>query len=418
MTVVMVVDEVINRHTKQKMNNDNLKNLYNTLISNGYNPPAFDQFVQDMQDENNLRGVYSTLQKEGYKPPKFDTFKSDMGYVAPQAKAPAKQQTSNPTGLVDASVNTGIAQPVNADKPQQQQGWKPTPAQQQVQLAGMQWQMNQFNQRMEQQRNDFHTRMENMKKAATGHGTEYKFNPTRGKMERTYYTDTGEEVGTRLEQSRINTKAFQDWETNTPEGQEHRKWRIQKENESRLENAIYRYDPENDASESAWATAEARTKTAREQHNREIWDDYTNTAVKSGGMLGGREMRVMTAGKASHSNAVDYLTYHDLQRMADDAWNHLGAEKQQNITDEIYNALKNLHPEATEEQLAQAARQMARQQSDQRLFELAVEKNAPQSATEMFFRKAIGMNSVLKLSEALARASAGTYGDWQAREVA
>ncbi len=391
--------------------NENLRNLYNTLISNGYNPPAFEQFVQDMQDENNLRGVYNTLQKEGYKPPKFDTFKTDMGYVSPQAQQQA--QPAKPVGQVDVSVNAGIT----PNSTVQQPTWKQTPEQQRVKLAGLQHMTDSFNQRMEQQRQDFHTKMDNMKKVAAGHSTEYKFNPMSGKMERTYYTDTGKEVSTRFEQSRINTKAFQDWEANTPEGQQHREWRIKRENESRLENAINKYDPEN-AAAAAWDMAQERTREAREQHNKEIWDDYTNTAVKSGGMLGGREMRVMTAGKTAHSNLVDYLTYHDLQRMADDAWSNLGVEKQQKITIEIYNALKNLHPEATEEQLAQTAREMARQQSDQRLFELAVEKNAPQSATDMFFRKAIGMNSVLKLTEALARSSAGTTGDWEAREVA
>ena len=62
--------------------NDNLKNLYNTLLNNGYAPPSFEQFEKDMKDESNLRGVYSTLQKEGYTPPSFDQFKKDMGYVA------------------------------------------------------------------------------------------------------------------------------------------------------------------------------------------------------------------------------------------------------------------------------------------------------------------------------------------------
>ena len=60
--------------------NDNLKNLYKTLQDNGYNPPAYEQFAKDMEDENNLRGVYSTLQKEGYTPPAFDDFKRDMGF--------------------------------------------------------------------------------------------------------------------------------------------------------------------------------------------------------------------------------------------------------------------------------------------------------------------------------------------------
>lgn len=91
--------------------NDNLKNLYNTLVSCGYNPPAFDQFAKDMQDEKNLRGVYSTLQKEGYTPPSFDTFKSDMGYVAPAAQpqqTAAQPVVKQTTGQVNPTVNTSV----------------------------------------------------------------------------------------------------------------------------------------------------------------------------------------------------------------------------------------------------------------------------------------------------------------------
>ena len=108
--------------------NENLKNLYNTLVSNGYNPPAFDQFAKDMQDEKNLRGVYSTLQKEGYTPPAFDTFKSDMGIAsAPSSSSTTKHNTlvsptANPLGGGIASFvkNSGAAEAaegVNADAP-------------------------------------------------------------------------------------------------------------------------------------------------------------------------------------------------------------------------------------------------------------------------------------------------------------
>ena len=98
--------------------NENLKNLYNTLVSNGYNPPAFDQFAKDMQDEKNLRGVYSTLQKEGYTPPAFDTFKSDMGIApAPTSSSTPKQKTLvSPTakplggGIASLIKNSGAAE--------------------------------------------------------------------------------------------------------------------------------------------------------------------------------------------------------------------------------------------------------------------------------------------------------------------
>ena len=108
--------------------NENLKNLYNTLVSNGYNPPAFDQFVKDMQDEKNLRGVYSTLQKEGYTPPAFDTFKSDMGITSAYSSSSTTKQNTlvSPTvkplggGIASLLKNSGAAEAaegVNADAP-------------------------------------------------------------------------------------------------------------------------------------------------------------------------------------------------------------------------------------------------------------------------------------------------------------
>lgn len=68
------------------MPNENLKNLWNTLKNSGYNPPEYDTFSKDMENEDNLRGAYETLKKEGYTPPEFDVFKSDMGYVPAQSE--------------------------------------------------------------------------------------------------------------------------------------------------------------------------------------------------------------------------------------------------------------------------------------------------------------------------------------------
>ncbi len=62
------------------MNNDNLKSVHRTLISEGYTPPEYEQFEKDMEDDNNLQRVYKTLKKEGYTPPEYDTFRKDMGF--------------------------------------------------------------------------------------------------------------------------------------------------------------------------------------------------------------------------------------------------------------------------------------------------------------------------------------------------
>jgi len=47
----------------------NLRGVYETLKKEGYTPPEFGVFVNDMRDEKNLRGVYETLKMDGYTPP-------------------------------------------------------------------------------------------------------------------------------------------------------------------------------------------------------------------------------------------------------------------------------------------------------------------------------------------------------------
>ena len=59
--------------------NENLKAIYNILKTEDYTPPAFKQFVKDMQEDSNLRGVYATLQKEGYITPPFSDFIANLG---------------------------------------------------------------------------------------------------------------------------------------------------------------------------------------------------------------------------------------------------------------------------------------------------------------------------------------------------
>lgn len=251
------------------------------------------------------------------------------------------------------------------------------------------------NRAMRQQINDAHQRMENMRKASRGEGG-WRVNPQTKRYERTYYTMTGEEVNDPITQRRINKAREEEWEATTDEGRE--------EFVSKLLDGY----GINNATETAWEQAGTNTQAAREQHNREIWDSYS----------GGREARMMATGEMYASNLADYLTYHDLQRMADDAWNNLGKMNQQEIVNAIYNRLKKYYPDASEGDLRNTASAMARQQSDRRMYELAVEKNAPSSATEMFFRKALGANLILNLFKAGARAKAGTTGDMAAREDA
>ena len=96
------------------MANDNLKGLYNTLVHTGYNPPAYDQFVQDMKDEKNLRGAWNTLRREGYTPPKFETFKADMGWTGTQKAGTSKQTGSGRGQVAQAARGAGGGSVMNA----------------------------------------------------------------------------------------------------------------------------------------------------------------------------------------------------------------------------------------------------------------------------------------------------------------
>lgn len=78
-------------------NEKNLKGVYETLKKEGYTPPAFDEFVKDMQDDKNLQGVHASLKKSGYTPPEYDQFKIDMLGMPEDTPAPAPQPTWQPT---------------------------------------------------------------------------------------------------------------------------------------------------------------------------------------------------------------------------------------------------------------------------------------------------------------------------------
>ena len=166
-----------------------------------------------------------------------------------------------------------------------------------------------------------------------------------------------------------------------------------------------------DAAEKAWANAEARTKASREAHNDKIWSDYAM-------MGGGPQARMAAAGETYTSNLADYLKEHDLQMMANDAWASLGRAKQQGLISGMADIVRKQYPKMSDGEVRKMATRLARQHSDQAVFDLAVKKNTPKSATDLFLRHAIGMSSVAMLQEGLARSKAGSTGDWAAREVA
>ena len=225
---------------------DNLKRVHQTLIDNGYNPPAYEQFAKDMEDENNLRGVYSTLQKEGYTPPEFDVFKSDMGFASQQpAQQPSAGEASatepkspetvyrmaQPQGEVydfrgempavsAPNRSGGVTARREGEEPRERQKVS-RETQQQPQVSSGQsvsdgqplgpekfGKMMEMQAQMQQRQSDFHQRLERMRKGNQPFGSRkgVEYNPATGKVEEVYYTKAGEAVSTPIEQRQRNAE--------------------------------------------------------------------------------------------------------------------------------------------------------------------------------------------------------------------
>lgn len=58
---------------------DNLQTLYNNLVKEGYELPAFDQFKLDMSDPEKSQKLHGNLKTDGYDLPDYEVFLGDMG---------------------------------------------------------------------------------------------------------------------------------------------------------------------------------------------------------------------------------------------------------------------------------------------------------------------------------------------------
>ena len=398
-------------------NDDDRKWLYEQMKKNGVNTGSYDDFTKSLDNKEDRDWYYQKSRSLGLNVGSADDFASMM--VQPVQKpapapAPAQPVVKQTTGQVNPTVNTST-QPKQDEQPQKQGGWQPT----WQDKMGMQMQLDETMRQVKQSQQDFNTRMENIRKGNTlGKISEVKFNPESGKMERRYYTTHGDEVATPLEQSRLNLKYRDEWEATTEEGRRHREKRIQNDFERRVGASIDKYDPDN-AAAMVWQQAEDKSNDEfgryLDDRSKPSLSNFIRGAADGMNVTGGLGADNVDTGIKAFAT---HLKYHDLQRMADDAWNMLGNEKQQSIIEDMYGALKNRYPQATEQQLQQAATEMAREQSDRRMYELAVAKNAPKDAAEYFIRKVAAGNAMGTLMQAAARAQAGTTGDWEAREDA
>ena len=410
--------------------NDNLRKLYQNGLKH-FSLPDFDTFERDMKDEVKRQRFYTNMQA-AYLLPDFDTFSKDIGVVATDSPTPVKPATQTPAQSQERVTSTTVkpltdttpqllsvqqdVQPIA--QPAKPEGWEPSP----MQHRAFQMQMDEANARLKKQGEDFHQRMEGIDKgnrpgAFMG---EREFNPQTGQMGTHYYTQQGERVGSRMEQSRRNSAHHQWWENNTEAGRRSKEQRLQREFDARLSGLWQRHNPAEGetAAEQAWSAAEKRQGIDRNRIAEDIYHDRGD-ALSNAAFLGGRENHIMNAGENSHRSKVAHFTNFDLDRLMNESWDNLGEDGQKALIDDCYQMLRYRNPGADELVLYNQAKQFARQQSDLRLYNLAVEKNMPKGNLEYLMRKIGDMNVLMNVNKGLAVSSAdGKTGDMAAYEAA
>lgn len=396
--------------------NDNLRRLYQNGLKH-FSLPDFDTFQQDMRDEEKRKRFYNNMQ-QAYSLPDFDTFSQDIGAVTPppaqpQAQAQPQQTTSTVKPVTDNTAQQASVQPTvqTSSQPAQPEGWKPTPMQQRA----FKMQIDEANARLKKQGEEFKQRMEGIEKgnrpgAFMG---EREFNPLTGKMETHYYTTRGERVGTRMEQSHANTEYHNWWENNTEAGKRSKEQRLQREFDEKLSYLWQRHNPAEgeNAAEQAWSAAES-AYNAKAERNREAANfNVQNFAMNSTDAVAFKQMETV-------DNFTDRLTTHDMNVLMDNAWNNLGEEGQKSLIDDCYQMLRRRNPGVDDLVLYGKAKEFARQQSDLRMYHLAVEKNLPKSNLEYFMRKVGDMNLVMNIAKGIAVNRVKKTGDMAAYEAA
>lgn len=268
---------------------------------------------------------------------------------------------------------------------------------------------------MQEQSEQFQQRMEGIKKgnkpgAFMG---EREFNPQTGQMETHYYTQQGEQVASQMQQSQKNTEYNKWWEENTEAGRRHREQRLQRDFDQSLATLWSRHDPKEgeNAAQAAWSAAEAAYNEKVGRNMEQTNFNIANFAMNSSDAIAMKEWEKI-------DNFTDRLTTHDLDTMMNNAWNNLGEEGQQALIDDCYSMLRHRNPGADELVLYNQAKDFARQQSDRRLYDLAVQMNAPKNALEYFMRKVGDMNLVTNIGKGIAVNRVGKTGDMAAYEAA
>lgn len=393
-----------------------LKDIYEALRAD--NAPvheSYDEFEEYMTSGPNhgyehRKAFYDALRADGAPiHESYEDFSREL-FVGKRAATVAGSDRSDNSYKSD---NEEVVQ----SQPAQVQGWKPSA----VQQMEFNRQMGDMNASLEMQRRQLEQSKEDVAKGNKPGSFmgEREVNPQTGEIERNYYTVLGDKVSTPTERSAVNAEWRDWWENNTEEGKRSRALRLKDEAKDRasvfemsLASLWDRHgDGEaGDAAERAWAAAEA-------DYGRRVDANHRLAGLVGMRAVGGTNAAVY--GQLENlDNFAERLSTHDLDKLMDDAWGNLGEKGRQSLVDDCYGMLRRRYPDVDDISLYNYAKELARKQSDLRMYKLAVVKNAPKSAVEYLARKVGDANLITSLGKGVAVARMGKTGDMSAYESA
>lgn len=148
-------------------NEDKIKKLYDTFVSDGYDMESEDDFRKNLSDSTKRKAAYDALVKDGYDMEPFEEFENNIGFGKVQTPAP------------ESAVQT-------------EQAWQPTEQEKAEMIAST----NRMAQNAREQTQEVNERVNNMLEYGLNPGLQTKtgrmqFNPENGKVEQTYLTPAG-----------------------------------------------------------------------------------------------------------------------------------------------------------------------------------------------------------------------------------
>lgn len=420
------------------MAKDKVSNLYNAFVKNGYAMEPEAQFRENLKDPKKRKAAYDALVADGYQMEPFSDFERNIGYGAPKPQATPAKPASTP-----APTAQPTAAPAKSATPQQAQqpAWQPT----EQDKIRMSYQIHTI---LNDSKQKSKARVEQIKRMAE------PFSPE-GRKKRAAKKFQAQLAGTKTTAGfglNAQSGAIYDGGSPQPYGVKYvdgkpvtewvmpdgslttsqfaadraedvaRKNRLRHQFDNRMkQNGLDPAKPEDvemqaqydaqapayDAVAALWREAEEKHKADKERNADREWSNYA-------AMGGGREMRVVTTSMNRHADNISHMTRFDLQKMMDNAWTRVGSK----VTANCYDRLRRQYPGASEEELQATASQMARQLSDNAVYQYAVQQNTPKSTLEYFGRTVADMNVINSISKGLARSQAGTGGDLAAYEAA